>query len=127
MSGTITDQELFDKIVSHAVTMTSKAYDTVQDSCVYRSKDGNRCLVGSLITDEVYAEFVEPDGSNGLEGQNATQFDVVKAVSKSLGVTLTQDQKWMLAAVQPMHDGNFARMEDELKGYANTKGLQYKG
>lgn len=54
---TMTAQEVFDAAVTHLFTMPRRASDGV--ACRYRTKDGNKCLVGALIRDDEYRHTME--------------------------------------------------------------------
>ncbi len=52
-----TRQQLFDAIVEHAAQMPGKSWmnpdaKPCDQSCAYRSPDGNACFIGGLLTDE---------------------------------------------------------------------------
>ncbi len=54
-------QEMLDKVISRA-KLGVKSNDGVEDNgntCLYRTKDGNRCFVGELILDEKYSPHIE--------------------------------------------------------------------
>lgn len=39
------------------------AYNKTQDQCMYRAHDGNQCLVGCFIPDDLYEEEFESEGA----------------------------------------------------------------
>jgi hypothetical protein len=55
-------QEMLDKIISRAKLGVKSEYDGDEDgdnTCRYRTQDGNRCFVGELIPDEKYSPTIE--------------------------------------------------------------------
>lgn len=141
MRKPITNQELFDKVVAHAQSMRKCAFHEEMQSCAYRTPDGNRCFVGGLITDEVYASYnfnADDDvhfqladgpifGHNTLEGKTATNPLVREAIERSLGIVLDEYQIMMLSELQQIHDASFSNRETGLRTYATRKRLIYKG
>lgn len=130
MHYTITNQELFDRVLAHSRKMTQQSTDG--ETCLYRSSGGtNCCFVGALITDEVYADYNNTDedggiGWNSLEGKNATDREVRDSVERSLGKKISYAQAQMLASLQTVHDGVFEQREEGLENVARVYGLEYK-
>ena len=117
----MTDQEAFDAMCKHLLTMPNQAVDILADGerCRYRvdgMADGQRCVVGSLIPDSDY--------SNDLEGRSVTT--VQRRVPCLRGIASS-----LLFVMQRVHDdpdnwehgdigsrsGKFTA-HDELKGIA---------
>jgi len=49
-------QSIYEQMRQHLLTMPGPAWDDAAGSCQYRTSDGNACLVGCLLTDEVARE-----------------------------------------------------------------------
>jgi hypothetical protein len=43
----MTNQELYEKVIDHLLTMTKRAYEDY--SCCYLTADGNKCAIGALL------------------------------------------------------------------------------
>ncbi len=85
------DQEAFTRVVQHLRAQGQKSEDGTE-GCAYRSKQGLRCAVGVLITDEFYLK--EFEGDTVLGGP------VEAMLTKALpGVSLD-----LLADLQGIHD-----------------------
>ena len=96
--NSITNQELYDRVCMHLMKQGRPAVESRGDAkvCRYRTKDGLKCAIGCLITDEYYRP--------SLEGRTLFSMDVEKSVEKSLGIELTEDQYAFLKDVQNAHD-----------------------
>lgn len=55
----MTNQEIFTKAWVYAISMTDLAMDMERSFCMYRTPDGNRCLIGHFIPDGWYAPAME--------------------------------------------------------------------
>lgn len=56
----ITKQQIFDKVVAHARSMTRLSSDDSSGaSCMYRDPHGGRCFAGALIPDSAYHPGLE--------------------------------------------------------------------
>ena len=64
--------------------------------CLYRTGDGNKCLVGHLIEDEEYHQ--------DLEEHDVTEYRVYAAVNHSLGYSLKEEELNLLFHLQKAHD-----------------------
>ena len=86
-----TAQEAFDDVVTHLASMTERSVDE-EGTCVYRGKNGNRCAIGGIITDEEY--------KRGIEGSR------VSAIAYSLPhfVENYGEHTMMLGMLQRIHD-----------------------
>lgn len=62
-----TAQQVFDQVVGHLRTQTTKSYSESHGKCVYRGKDEHgavlKCAAGALIADGEY-DAEEMDGAN---------------------------------------------------------------
>jgi hypothetical protein len=68
--ATPTAQQVFDAVVRHAATMTTKSQlprstDAFPSMCAYRGKDGSACFVGCLVTDEEASSMDDLSYSGG--------------------------------------------------------------
>lgn len=89
-------QILFDKAVSDMIKQGKKSVDG--GKCRYRS-DAGCCAVGHLISDEVYEEVGQK-----LEGKSAHAEEVLDAIEKSCGLSVSGQDERMLADLQEAHD-----------------------
>lgn len=72
--------------------------------CAYRGCDGDKCVVGMMISDEYYT----PD----IENNTPSDSPVSSAVSRSLGYDLNYDMICVLQELQAIHDSqNFGDLE----------------
>lgn len=96
----MTDQEMFNKIVTHLLTQKVRSASTGiggATTCLYRGPDGTKCAVGVLIADEHYTP--------SLEGLVVTSWPVSKALVAS-GVTNAHSPRtqMLLGDCQNVHD-----------------------
>lgn len=54
-------QEAFDKMVAHLAKQKRKAFDNVHKSCIYRTSNGMRCVVGGLLSNEAIGSIESHD------------------------------------------------------------------
>lgn len=55
-------QEIFNRAVEHAKTMNGPSYLFMEDNvptCAYRGKNGNKCLIGAILPDNLYCPDME--------------------------------------------------------------------
>ena len=106
-------QNIFNMAYAYAKTMKRPAVNS-DTSCRYRDDQGNMCLIGSMITDEVYA-----NSPGKLEGKPAYEVLVAEALEKSLGhqilehslhtglrTMVHQKDFYFLRDLQSAHDSN---------------------
>ena len=55
----MTEQEIFDKVVTHLFAQGKPAKDIDGEGCMYRAPDGCKCAVGCLIPDDIYHPRME--------------------------------------------------------------------
>ncbi len=111
----MTNQELFNKVVSHLRTQGPCLNDIGSKTCMYRGHNKTSCAAGCLIQDEHY--------SSKLEGWLVTSASVINALSLS-GVELSQIS--LLSALQQVHDNHRTNTwETELSEVASHYGLKY--
>lgn len=94
----MTTQEIFDTVARHLLTQGARSM--VPDGprmCAYRGAEGRKCAVGVLIKDEFYRPALERQGMTPV---------VKRAVEKSVGRELTQDEEDLLQVLQAVHDSN---------------------
>ena len=53
-----TNQSAFDAVVKHSRTQKSKSMSPDGSNCLYRGPEGNKCWIGCLIPDNVFAEVI---------------------------------------------------------------------
>lgn len=118
------EQEVFDAVVKHAEQMTEPSYEA--GNCVYRSSNGNKCLVGALIEDCDYVP--EMDDEHGMT--------VNGLVERKLLPDYLTPYLNILSQCQYQHDEGADDNDTDnwkyymirgLKYVAKTNGLQYNG
>lgn len=114
-------QELFDTAVSGVIAQGRKS-STERGQCKYRHPEGLKCAVGHLIEDEHYRSYLE-----GLEAQNP---NVARALQRSIGRNLTHAEFEILADLQCAHDEadseNFVMsFKDRARSVASNQGLEW--
>jgi hypothetical protein len=105
----ITNQEIFNTVVTHFASMKHRSMLEDGETCAYRAPDGNKCAIGVLIPDDVY----RPD----IEGQGFS-FDYGDAdVNAWIASTFTIDNYGLLCSLQTIHDlGRHWRTRDRRDG-----------
>ena len=104
-------QEIFNKAVKHFAGMAEPSMDgTTSTQCAYRGTNGNKCVVGAFIPDELYDENLEgdaidPNATGGVDGYHDTRITAVVAAAFKQK-KLTQDQYVLLGTLQKIHDEN---------------------
>lgn len=116
----MTDQEMFNKIVTHLLTQKVRSESTDADgttTCLYRGPDGAKCAVGVLIADEHYTP--------SLESRVVTSWPVSKALVASGVISAHSPRTQMLlAACQGVHDATHPRQwKDRLTELAEEYNL----
>lgn len=116
------EQEVFDAVVKHAEQMSKQCL--VDGFCMYRGKEGNKCLVGALIEDEDYLPEMDCDGQGFGIG-------VISLKDRGLLPEYLCEYASFLASCQYCHDNcppNWkGTMTMRLKQVANDFNLQYTG
>lgn len=100
---------VFEHVATHLLTQNAKAqvkgkatkyYEDNEEeanmTCAYRSPDGLRCAIGSIILDSVYDPI--------LEGKTIVSMEVQEAVEKSVRFELDADDIQLLDRLQHIHD-----------------------
>ena len=117
-------QEIFNKAHKHFADMgepSMASIDEVEDNlqCAYRGANGNKCIVGAFIPDELYKENLEgdslslnPEYPHPLPKFHNTRITEVLAVAFRQKV-LTDDQYILLAKLQKAHDTNAEDWREE--------------
>lgn len=59
LKGTMTKQEMFDKVVAHARAQKRRSLDIESGNCLYRGHNGTKCFIGALIPDEKYDPYMD--------------------------------------------------------------------
>ena len=106
-------QDIFNKAVKHFAGMAGPSMDATDDTstqCAYRGTNGNKCVVGAFIPDELYDENLEgdaidPDAIGGVDGYHDSRIKAVLADAFKQK-QLTRDQYVLLGTLQKIHDGN---------------------
>lgn len=116
----MTKQQVFDKVAKHLLAQNKPALlynDT--DDCAYRTRDGLRCAVGCLLTDEAYSPKFEGKNVNHL-------FESAPAAMAACGLSVDRHAH-LLLALQEIHDGAYpVKWRGELARVATYHGLKMK-
>ena len=110
-------QEIFNKAHKHFANMTEPSMgdgsnDCDGTQCAYRGANGNKCIVGVFIPDELYDESLEgdsldPDRNGVVKRETYHSTRVTEVLAKTFGQDfLSIDQYVLLANLQSTHDRN---------------------
>lgn len=109
-------QELFDRVVAHAQTMTEKSWDEEVDLCRYRMPDGNRCFIGGLIPDSEYSPKFERETPNF--GRHAEE------IRKAAGIP--DDLAEFASDLQQIHDNkSMEKWPLSFEKFAHEHGIRF--
>lgn len=130
-------QEIFDRVLEHAKTMDGPSYfmeDGRSPTCAYRGCNGNKCLIGAILPDNLYCPKMESNVIENLLLEHPEVDDYFQVQSE-------EDVKF-LSSLQMCHDNScnwkhfFAPHEipkdvfksnlmTNLKTFARSRGLVY--
>jgi len=111
-------RDLLEKAITHVIQQGVPSVSQY-GKCFYRGKDGLKCAVGALISDENY--------NIDLEHNPASAEIVVEAINKSCNVRLTGKVADYLDHVQESHDDS-KLSKNFVSDFKNTiKGKVYDG
>lgn len=104
------NQEAFNRVVTHLRLQGRQSYEDGGISCRYRSKEGLRCAVGVLLTDEFYDPKFE--GCIVMEFSHTTPMNMLRSLAiercrkfnRTLAVALPGVSLGLLMALQKVHD-----------------------
>jgi hypothetical protein len=123
----MTDQEVFDKVVTHLIAQGVPSQSVVEDAevdvpvCLYRGPEGAKCAVGCLIPDDIY--------HSDMEGKVVYTLGVHdERISVLLGLGSTSRLK-LLERLQGAHDSFFGSVDslvNQLRYIANDSNLNTK-
>lgn len=103
-------QDIFNQVLEYSRTMKKKAMD--YPGCRYRTRNGDKCFIGSLIRNEDYLPAMEGD---------------ISCVLRVLDTDITDDKKKFLINLQCIHDGaSMLVWEHDFKNLAEDHNLIYK-
>ena len=109
-------QAVFDKAVKHL--LTQKRRSESKRGCAYRSKSGDMCAVGCLISDKAY----DPK----IEGSSIYNSQVQEALAES-GVPTYNKMVFLLADLQYIHDeASISLWKGHLRILAKQHNLTWK-
>lgn len=115
----MTDQEIFDKVVTHLRQQKVRATQWPGSiTCYYRTSQGLKCAVGCLIPDELYNPSFE--GCSVGKAWSQRGLDVVL---RNIGIDDSQVE--FLRDLQSIHDTDIANWEDDLEELAVNYHLKY--
>ena len=72
--------------------------------CRYRTKEGYKCIVGQLIPDDMYAPEMENVVARDIFDERSSAYMLRKAIEKTIGRRLTDDDIDVLSYLQDAHD-----------------------
>lgn len=105
----MTDQEIFDAVVTHARKQQARSVSHHGDCC-YRGNNGLRCFAGCLIADEDY----DPS----MEGSNCMLLPPIIKLTQNTG---------LVRSLQTIHDKyGVEYWESRFKALAIANGLEYR-
>lgn len=87
--------------VDFIIEQNKRSFDTDLNSCMYHSKDGLKCVVGSLISDNCYDIFIE-----GLPAHDSEVWNLV-ASNPDINTLDSDHQQYfreVLSKMQHVHD-----------------------
>ena len=93
----MTDQTMFDTVVTHLLTQNSVSMNDT-GTCVYRGPDNKRCAIGCIIPDEMYTV--------DLEGKEVKILVNNSFLSTDLTSYLLQFNTNLLIRLQQVHDAH---------------------
>ena len=110
-------QEIFNKAHKHFAGMSEPSMGDYSGNgddtqCAYRGANGNKCIVGVFIPDELYDESLEgdsldPDRNGVVKRETYHSTRVTDVLAKAFGQDfLSIDQYVLLANLQSTHDRN---------------------
>jgi hypothetical protein len=91
----MTDQTMFDTVVTHLLTQNSTSIG-IGGTCLYRGPDNKRCAIGCLIPDEMYTKALEYKPVRILVEN--------PALNSEIATYLSQFNLDLLIRVQQVHD-----------------------
>ena len=109
----MTQREVFEKVKAHLLTQNAKALsddyldvpeeDRATDAvCAYRNREGFKCAIGCLISDETYDEFIET-AALGKNNHSDRQDRLLEILDLN-GVPVGDDDIEFLEDLQTLHD-----------------------
>jgi hypothetical protein len=88
------------------------------NNCALRNKEGLKCAVGALISDEYY--------NDGLEAFNVYTNHIKKAIASSQGIPEGEVNSTMIWSLQIIHDDlDPSEWSQELTDFANLMGFNW--
>lgn len=101
----LTNQQIYDTVVTHLWTQNEVSRNDDSSSCAYYDEaTGNKCAVGCLIPAELYSWELEGRGVRNLK---FSPDSACRKVAKFLGVTVSNTKTFLLVRLQEFHDGVF--------------------
>ena len=96
-------QHIFNRVTEHLLTQRVQATNCDNETCSYRSPNGNRCAIGALIPDHLYDPDMEDNSVDAVTR-------LYPAVARWLGVPEDEDSRErgkpirFLSQLQSIHD-----------------------
>ena len=88
-------QAIYNRVKDHLIKQVVCSVSSA-GHCLYRGPEGSKCAIGALIDDSHY--------NDDLEGLEASSYQVVRAVSASLGFEISESDAYFLRCLQSVHD-----------------------
>jgi hypothetical protein len=97
----LSEQEIYERVSAHLLTQRTVSEDN-NGTCRLRSKDGRRCAIGSLISDEVYRPNIEGIGISYY--QHASDGALLQMFYASNVNAYDQEIMALLIELEAVHD-----------------------
>ena len=122
-------QEIFNKAHKHFAGMTEPSMggeESDSAQCAYRGADGNKCIVGAFIPDELYDESLEGDALDPQQHDPYHNTRVTEVLAKAFGQdSLSIEQYGLLANLQSTHDRNADAWRDGFQCNSDTSWYEF--
>lgn len=121
----LSNQEIFNKVVTHLRAQGRKAVSYFDSRCKYRAPDGAKCAVGCLIADEHYRNEYDYGTASYNHVRTMLVASGIDVALDNVSGSAAQSQTMeLLRALQFVHDlKDVGKWESEFRGVASTFNL----
>lgn len=130
-------QELFNRAFEHAKTMNSPSYfleDDCNPTCAYRGYNGNKCLIGAVLPDNLYCPAMEssiiadilvqyPEVDDYFQVQNEDDVEFLSSLQMCHDDACSNGMRFIPHRISP--DIFKRNLMQNLKAFANSRGLVF--
>ena len=130
-------QEIFNRVVEHAKTMNGPSYiidGHYFPTCAYRGCDGNKCLIGAVLPDNLYCPAMEsnvienllseyPEVDDYFQVQNQEDVDFLSSLQMCHDDACNNGVRFVPHTISP--DVFKRNLMQNLKTFADIQGLVY--